>query len=493
MARKETEENKHLIDRVKSSIKKAFDWLKEKPLRWISAGIIIVIAGFLLFRSIGRNSGQDGVYQTIEISRGDLIAIVGATGIVKPIQTAELSWETSGRVAAVMVEIGDSVESGEILADLAENTLPQTVIIAQADLVSAKKELGDLLESDTESAAAYRNLLEAERNLEDAEDDRDQWNYNNANLERLYEARETFIQTEEDFRSSQEAFDELAILPDENPQKVKADEMLDEVRFDRDKALRNLNYIMGKAYSQQVAEDFADYDLALAEYQDAVREWERVKDGPNSEDIKAAESRVAAAEATVSLSSLEAPFFGTVTKASPNVGDLVDIGMLGFRIDNLSELFVDVDISDVDINRVKPGQRADLTFDAITGLSYNGEVTKVASVGEDQGSGVEFEVTVKILDADEDVRTGMTAAVNIIVSEIQDVLVIPNRAIRLVEGQRILYILKDGELEEVEIEVGSSSDIESEVVSGEIEPGMTVVLNPPLMLHQNGGPPGFVR
>ena len=311
MARKETEENKYLIDRVKSSIKKAFDWLKEKPLRWISAGIIIVIAGFLLFRSIGRNSGQDGVYQTIEISRGDLIAIVGATGIVKPIQTAELSWETSGRVAAVMVEIGDSVESGEILADLAENTLPQTVIIAQADLVSAKKELGDLLESDTESAAAYRNLLEAERNLEDAEDDRDQWNYNNANLERLYEARETFIQTEEEFRSSQEAFDELAILPDENPQKVKADEMLDEVRFDRDKALRNLNYIMGKAYSQQVAEDFADYDLALAEYQDAVREWERVKDGPNSEDIKAAESRVAAAEATVSLGSLDAAFCGT--------------------------------------------------------------------------------------------------------------------------------------------------------------------------------------
>jgi HlyD family secretion protein len=486
-------EKKDVESEKSSFVKRAFDWVREKKIRWISLGVILLIAVFLLFQIIGRNTAQDGEYQTVELSRGNLIAIVGATGIVKPKQSAELNWGSSGKVEYVKVDVGDIVEDGDILAEIAKNTLPQSVIIASADLVTTQKALEDLLASDTDTAAAYRALLDAERDLDDAEEDRDHWNYNNANLKRLYEARTAFILAEEELRSALEAFDALADLDIEDPEKIAADETLDEFQHIRDKALRNLNYIMGKSYDKQVAEDFADYDLAFAEYQDVVRDWERLREGPNSDDIKAAESRVAAAEATVSLGWLDTPFSGTVTESSPKAGDLVSVGMRGFRIDDLSELFVDVDISEVDINRVKPGQRAELTFDAITGKIYAGEVTEVASVGSDKGSGVEFQVTVKLLDADENVRSGMTAAVNIIVNEIEDVQVVPNRAIRLIEGQRVVYVLKDGELEQVEIEVGASSDVDSEITSGDIEPGMKVVLNPPLLLHTNGGPPGFVR
>ena len=209
----------------------------------------------------------------------------------------------------------------------------------------------------------------------------------------------------------------------------------------RDKALRTINYIMGKSYDRDVAEDFADYEVALSKVQDAQREWERVKAGANKDDISAAEARVAASEATVSLGWLEAPFDGTVTRAYPKVGDEVSTGTKGFRVDDLSELFVRVNISEVDINRVTIGQPVELSFDAVTGKTYKGEVTEVASVGVDNGSGVDFEVTLKILEPDDQVRPGMTAAVNIIVSEIKNVLVIPNRAIRLKDGQRIVYTL----------------------------------------------------
>jgi HlyD family secretion protein len=135
----------------------------------------------------------------------------------------------------------------------------------------------------------------------------------------------------------------------------------------------------------------------------------------------------------------------------------------------------------------------ELTFDAVTGKTYQGKVTEVSSVGMDNGSGVDFEVTLRILEPDDQVRPGMTAAVNIIVSEIKNVLVIPSRVIRLKDGQRIVYVLVDGQLKETKIEVGSSSDTQTEITGGDLKEGDVVVLNPPLLFQSNGRPPSFVR
>ena len=81
----------------------------------------------------------------------------------------------------------------------------------------------------------------------------------------------------------------------------------------------------------------------------------------------------------------------------------------------------------------------------------------------DSGSGVDFTVTLKIMDPDEQVRPGMTAAVNVIVSQIEDVLILPTRAVRLENNQRIVYVLKNNSLEKVKITIGASSDTNVEV------------------------------
>ena len=408
-------------------------------------------------------------------------------------QSAELNWETTGRVENVYVSVNDSVEAGDLLAELVDNTLPQSVILAQADLVSAQRALDELINSNTESAVAYTDLLEAEQELKEAEEERDKWNYNNASDIRVEAARAEFLKAEEILKTEELAFEAFAEIDDSDPEKIKAEESFEEVKLDREKALRNLNYILGKAYTQKVAEDYADYDVAFAKLEDAQRAWDRVKDGPNADDIKAAQAKVAAAEATVSLSRIEAPFNGIVTKAEPSVGDEVANGMSGFRIDDLSDLYVDVEISEVDINRISVGQKAELTFDAIIGETFQGIIVEVSSVGIDSGSGVDFLVTLEIIDPTDLVRPGMTAAVNIIVSEIEDVLYVPNRAVRLKENERVIYLLKNGDIQEVVVQFGSSSDISSEIISGEVEEGDLIVLNPPMEFATNGGPPAFVR
>ena len=470
-----------------------FVLFKKRPYLAIGGAFLLLVMIILLFNIFNSRDDINSDFQTVIIERGDLIAIVGATGIVEPNQSVELNWETTGRVEIVYAMVNDIVEPGDVLAELSDNTLLQSVILAQADLVTAKRALEDLVNSNTESALAYTNLLEAEKILRDAEDERDEWNYNDASDESIFTARSDFLIAEENYKAAQLAYDNLANLNDTDTQKLEAKESLDEEKQKRDNAFRTLNYVLGKSYDQQVAEDFADYDVDLAQLEDAQREWERVKEGPNADDISAAEAKVAAAEATVSLGKIEAPFGGTVTKSLPKVGDEVTDGSSAFRIDDFSELFVEVEISEVDINRITVGQKADLTFDAIIGETFSGKVLEVSSVGNDNGSGVDFLVTLQIIEPTGQVRPGMTAAVNIIVSEIKDVLSVPNRAVRLQEGQRIVYILRDGEIQEVEVEFGSSSDISSEIVSGDIEEGDLVVLNPPMEFVTNGGPPAFVR
>lgn len=406
---------------------------------WIIIGVVAIIllaAVFFLSRPV-----EQVAFQTIPAERGDLSASVGATGSVRARQTATLAWQTNGIVGEVNALIGDRVESGFVLASLDKANLSQNIILAEADLVNAQKALEDLLESDTA-------LLEAEKAVERAED-----NYKKAynwrmDLNGKVDIKETY-------------YDQFGVL------KVKE--------------------YKGYASEETIAD--ADRDLALAESKlaDARRAYERLLQGPDSAEVSAAQSRVAAAEATLNLAKLTAPFNGTVTQASLVVGDQVAPGSIGFRIDDLSSLLVDVQVSEVDINSVAVGQKATLSFDAILGTTYNGVVVEVGQAGDTIQGVVSFTVTVELTDADEQVKPGMTAAVNVVVEEVQDTLLVPNRAVRLVDGDRVVYVLRNGLPEPITITLGASSDTMSVLLSGDIKEGDLIILNPPAF---NGGPFG---
>jgi HlyD family secretion protein len=100
---------------------------------------------------------------------------------------------------------------------------------------------------------------------------------------------------------------------------------------------------------------------------------------------------------------------------------------------------------------------------------------------------VSFTVTVELTDPDEFVKPGMTAAVNIIVEEVKDILLIPNRAVRLVNEERVVYLLVDGQPKSIKVSLGSTDGLNSVLVSGDIKEGDPIILNPPSIM---GGPFG---
>jgi HlyD family secretion protein len=200
---------------------------------------------------------------------------------------------------------------------------------------------------------------------------------------------------------------------------------------------------------------------------------------------------VAAAQATVNLARLDAPFAGVVTSVESKPGDQVSPGIPAFRLDDNSRFLVDVQVSEVDINRISEGQDVILTFDAILDKEYRGVVTEVALVGSTNQGVVDFVVSVELIDPDESVKPGMTAAVNIVANQLNDVLLVPNRAVRILEGERVVYVMIDGKPEPVMIVLGSSSETVSEVIEGDLSVGDLIILNPPTVFGHNG-PPGFM-
>jgi HlyD family secretion protein len=223
----------------------------------------------------------------------------------------------------------------------------------------------------------------------------------------------------------------------------------------------------------------AELAVLQAQLEDAQREWERLEEGPDPEDIAAAEARVAAAQAVLSQASITAPFDGTITKVISQPGDQVNPGSPAFRLDDLSTLIVDVQVSEVDITHIWQDQPVMFAFDSILSKEYHGVVLEAPPVGDVQDGVTVFAVRVEISDADEQIKPGMTSAVTFVVDEIQDVLLVPNRAIRINEGQRVVYIMQDGQFTPVEITLGSSSDTESQVLESDLQPEDEIVLNPP--------------
>jgi HlyD family secretion protein len=480
------------------TIRAANSWCKKDRLmrKWVIGLIIVVllgVAGYFGWQRIRQNSSQAlSDYQTVVLDRGDLTAYVGTTGTVRANQTAALTWQINGRIGTIQVSIDDQVTAEQPLAELSKDSLPQTVILAEADLINARRSLDTLLNSEVAKAQAQLALVQAQDALEQAQNKRESKEYQRASDATLDSARASYILAQDAVDNAEQLYDQFDSFPEANVNRASALSNLAAAIQQRDRALAQLNWLLGTPDALEISQADASLEVAQANLEDARREWERLKEGPDPEDVRAAEVRIVAIQNTLDSARLKAPFNGTVTEVYGKVGDLVNPGTLAFRIDDLSHLIVDVKVPEVDINRVQLGQIARISFDAIQSRDYTGEVVEVARVGSVSASGgVDFTVSIELLDADELVRPGMTAAVNIVVNQLSDVLLVPNRAVRLRNNQRVVFVLRNDTLTQIEIQLGAVSDTYSEVIAGDLQVGDLIVLNPPA--EEINGPPSFVR
>jgi HlyD family secretion protein len=470
------------------------DWFKKTDRKKIYIGVgalAILLVLYLLFSGAGRaQQAAAGSLQTAVVERGSLTATIGATGTVRAIQSATLAWGTSGIVNEILVAVGDEVAQDEILATLELTSMPQSIILAQADLQSAQDALEDFESSfgDLGLAEAQKAVADAQNAVESAERYLSSISNPGKQVD-IDRAQANLALAQDRLDKARDDYEPYADKPETNLTRANFLLRFTQAQQEYDAALRQYNSFTSGAGATSIAQAQADLAVAQAQLAEAQQDYDEVLDGPTAQQRAAAQARVAAAEATLKLGHVEAPFAGTITDAFPHPGDLVSAGTVAFQIDNLEHVQVDVEVSEVDINRVQIGQAAVVTLDAAPDIEYHGKVVAVAMAGTLNQGAVNFRVTVELDDADAAVRPGMTAGVNVVVTQLEDVLLVPNRAVRIVDGQRVVYVLSNNVMQQVIITLGASSETYSEVTGGDLSEGDSVVLNPPSNIFEVGQQP----
>jgi HlyD family secretion protein len=487
--------------------------------------------------------------ETAALQRGDLQIKVDADGAVRSNQTALLTWKTSGTVDKVDVALGEKVQAGQELASLEKTSLPQPVILAQVELINAQRQLDTLLQSSAQQAQAMKAVEDAQHALEDARDPakaqaaaKEELASAQKDLEaaerQLYiltkspsqaaldQAQASLLMAEKTLNDTLKSYRNVEHNVNRNPKtywffesrslyqrilkSLEMKKVQDQLAYDE--ALKRYNNLKTPADPDDVALAQTAVELAKAQMAQAERHWERVKDGaspadlavfeasladaqreqkrwqdgPNADEVAAARARVEAAQAALSLPRLDAPFAGQITDLPVKPGDNVAPGSLALRLDDTSHLLVDVLVSEVDVNRIQEGQAAELILDGIPGRTYHGVVADVPAVGEDVQGVVSFPVQVEISDADGAIRPGMTAAVTLVVNEVKDALLVPNQALRFENGERVVYVLRDGQYTPVQVRLGATTKDLSQVLEGDLQAGDQVLLNPSEVVSSGG-------
>lgn len=183
------------------------------------------------------------------------------------------------------------------------------------------------------------------------------------------------------------------------------------------------------------------------------------------------------------------PADGIVTKVDLEVGATASPSNPSFIISDLSELKIDINVSEFDISKVKVGQVVEITSDAIGDMILYGEVDTIAPVATRVTSGQVNEtivpVTIKLKDAHEGIKPGFSVRTRIISEEKEDVKVVPFDTVVVQQnGTKFLWVItKEDILKKVEVQTGIKSDFEVEIIEG-VELGDKVVLNPTANLRE---------
>ncbi|NVI91517.1 efflux RND transporter periplasmic adaptor subunit [Actinomadura sp. BRA 177] len=145
------------------------------------------------------------------------------------------------------------------------------------------------------------------------------------------------------------------------------------------------------------------------------------------------------------------------------------------EIADTANLQIQGNFTEADTTKLKVGQSAAVSFDALTGKTATGKITAIGMAPTTTDNVVKFPATISLGDVPSGVRLGQTATVEITVAKAEDVLYVPSAAVRTAGGQSTVTVVRNGKQSTVTVEVGVKGDQGTEITSG-LEEGDQVVV-----------------
>jgi HlyD family secretion protein len=453
--------------------------MKSRAILIIGIVVLLLTTGggyFAYMRTYGAHAQEpeEQTLETAKVSQGDITLTASGSGELIPAQELELSFRTSGSLAEVLVEVGDQVAEGDLLASLETVALERAVAEADVELQIAQLELGDIREgpSEAEMADAEAALRDAQTQLtlaydsyqdatdasvdgdiETAKEDYDWWVSYYQEQKALYEkgkisktdhdwAMAAMIEAEEKWQRA---------INDAEVEQTQASKRLEQARNGVTQAEEDLELLNSQPLTDTLMEAEMNVDEALLAREEA--------------------------EANLEAAQLYAPFSGTVMDVAAEPGDQVGTNTTIFTLAEMEEPLLRFWLEESDMGSVAVGNQVNVTFEALPDYTFTGEVARVdpVLVTVSGTTAVQSQARLNLGDQDITLLSGMTADVEVISAETKDALLVPVEALEETPDGRTLVSVarEDGELEEREVEVGLMDAVSAEILSG-LELGETV-------------------
>ena len=353
---------------------------KKKAL--IAAGLVVVVA--ILAFSARRQRTPTGQYFTAPVESGALRKVVNATGVVQTVVTVQVGSQVSGQVEELYADFNSVVKRGQLLAKLDTRNFQAQVENAQAS-VAAGRARGRSAEADQKTQAA--NLQSARANLEAARVARD----NTAILfERASELNKSGVVSRNDYDNGKANADSAA------------------AKFEQ-----------AQAAIEQVE---AQTNASAAQLEQAKAQLQQV------------EADLARAKLNLDYCNIYSPVDGVVISRNVDVGQTIAASLQSptlFTIANdLARMQVNANIDEADIGNISDQAAVRFTVDAYPNESFRGRIAEIRLNPQTVQNVVTYSVILAIDNPDMKLKPGMTANIIVTVDQRNNVLKIPNAALR---------------------------------------------------------------
>lgn len=383
----------------------------------IALAVVLATAATAFFLLRLRSAVSVDVFEARKEPIEEIVTAVSA-GTVKSRREATISAETTGRVERVNVAEGDTVREGEILARLSDPELARQTDAAEAEAVQVKELLAQAIARREEAERKHRSeAARAESNLRQADQEHGR-------------ARELF---RGGFLSRSEM--------------EQADTRLANAK-----------------------EDVRMADIGEVTVRAADREIESLRARAD-----AAQSSAMALAARKRKLTVAAPFGGIVTKKTLEVGETKQPGAPLFTLADPGDIYIEAPIDESESAKVRTGQKVRLYPDAYLGETFDGVVSEVkptieASKEVSRANTIE----VRPVIPPRPLRLGMSVDVEVLTGRKEEALQVPSSAVMEREGQKFVYVVREGKIARVDVGTGISNWDRTEILSG-ISPGDPVV------------------
>lgn len=382
--------------------------------------LIIIGIGFGIYRSHAAKKAQTPQYQTTTVQKGTLISSISGSGTITSGNSTNITTAASGTVTHVYVKNGDTVKKGQKIADI---TLDE--------------------EGQSQRSAYYIKYLDASEAVKTAQAARvaadiQMWQDHQAHLDALEDL---------EYKNNN------TINPDTGQNYTETEKMVIDKSVDR-------AYLTFKASEMKYGNSLADIDNAKIQQTAAWTNYQQY-----------APTITAPADGVIGNLSLAPGFVienqSNSTDSSTSGSSVTISGQTIGTINNQGGQFqATINLSEVDVTAIKADQKVNLNVDAFPDKTFTGKVLYVNTSGSSNSGVTSYPVTILLDPTTVNIYPKMTVSASVITAIQSDVLLVPSTAVQYDNDQYFVRVMKEGQLSTVSVEIGSSNDSQTVILSG---------------------------